>query len=241
MPLDFKVWLIEQARLDIFEKADVCEGLCQENKQEVVSLSLLNQAIQQEVALWNKKAIAAKAHLMPLDFQVWVIEQARQDIFEKKDVADMLYKKNPDNKLVLSTLQFSLQKQVADFDPIKTCQSVALMDEAFNEWLHCEVENHRWEQTSVFRVLKKEKVDGKTVVSAIVKPGNLIYLYVESKNIFFQFAVFELSTTGPSGGFHGDAMGRFELVGGKERGGGPVYRQVHSREVPRRAEYELYR
>ena len=184
MSLDFKVWLIEQARLDIFEKADVCEGLYQENKQEVVGLSLLNQAIQQEVALWNKKAIVAKAHLMPLDFQVWVIEQARQDIFEKKDVADMLYKRNPDNKLVLSTLQFSLQKQVADFDPIKTCQSVALMDEAFNEWLYCEAENHRWEQTSVFRVLKKEKVDGKTVISAIVKPGNLIYLYVVSKNIF---------------------------------------------------------
>ena len=181
MPLDFKVWLIEQARLDIFDKADVCEGLCHENKQEVVSLTLLNQAIQQEVALWNKKAIAAKAHLMPLDFQVWVIDQARQDIFEKKDVADMLYKRNLDNKLVLSTLQFSLQKQVANFDPIKTCQSVALMDEAFNEWLYCEAENHRWEQTSVFRVLKKEKVDGKTVVSAIVKPGIMICQYVDCR------------------------------------------------------------
>ena len=68
MPLDFKVWLIEQARLDIFEKADVCEGLCQENKQEVVSLSLLNQAIQQEVALWNKKAIkmgSCRPHVVP--------------------------------------------------------------------------------------------------------------------------------------------------------------------------------
>ena len=191
MPLDFKVWLIEQARLDIFDKADVCEGLCQENKQEVVSLTLLNQAIQQEVALWNKKAIAAKAHLMPLDFQVWVIDQARQDIFEKKDVADMLYKRNLDNKLVLSTLQFSLQKQVANFDPIKTCQSVALMDEAFNEWLYCEAENHRWEQTSVFRVLKKEKVDGKTVVSAIVKPGIMICLYVDcSPKIFFSICSF---------------------------------------------------
>ena len=49
-----------------------------------------------------------------------------------------------------------------------------------------------------------------------------------------------LETVGPAK-YQGDKLGRFELVPGEEEGGGPVYQQVHSREIPNDRIYLLYR
>ena len=39
----------------------------------------------------------------------------------------------------------------------------------------------------------------------------------------------------------GQAFGRFDLVPGCEKGGSPVYRQAHSKEIPTEKIFQLYR
>ena len=51
----------------------------------------------------------------------------------------------------------------------------------------------------------------------------------------------EFSSTGPGGDYRGEIMGRFELLLGEERGGCPVYKQAHSREMPERKDNLLLR
>lgn len=135
MPLDFQVWVIEQARQKIFEKADVCEGLLRLNKEKALSLSLLDQASQQEVAHWNKKATASTAYLMPLDFQVWLIEQARQGIFDKADVCEGLFLENKEKVLSLSLQNQVSQQEVALWIKKVTTGRTCLMPLDFQVWL----------------------------------------------------------------------------------------------------------
>ena len=50
-----------------------------------------------------------------------------------------------------------------------------------------------------------------------------------------------LSSSGVSSNYVGQAYGRFDLVPGKEKEGSPVYRQGHSKEIPMKIEFQLYR
>ena len=50
-----------------------------------------------------------------------------------------------------------------------------------------------------------------------------------------------LSSVGESNTHVGQAFGRFDLVPGEEKCGSPVYRQAHSKEIPTKKEYLLYR
>ena len=62
-------------------------------------------------------------------------------------------------------------------------------------------------------------------------------------NIFLTYlsSAVEFSSTGPAGDYHGDNMGRFELLLGEERDGCPVYKQAHSREMPEKKDTLLFR
>ena len=50
-----------------------------------------------------------------------------------------------------------------------------------------------------------------------------------------------LSSVGESSSYVGQAFGRFDLLLGKEKEGSPVYRQAHSKEIPKKKEFLLYR
>ena len=50
-----------------------------------------------------------------------------------------------------------------------------------------------------------------------------------------------LSSVGESSSHVGEAFGRFDLLPGEEKCGSPVYRQAHSKEIPTKEEYLLYR
>ena len=47
------------------------------------------------------------------------------------------------------------------------------MDEDFLQWLYKEAAEGKggWDQQVVFKVLRKEEVDGETIVSSRIKPG----------------------------------------------------------------------
>ena len=52
---------------------------------------------------------------------------------------------------------------------------------------------------------------------------------------------FELESAGPAGDYHGEDLGRFELLLGEEEEGCPVYEQAHSREIRSQKLLLLYR
>ena len=52
---------------------------------------------------------------------------------------------------------------------------------------------------------------------------------------------FEIWSSGPTREYSGHAIGRFEPVIGEAENGFPVYKQVHSREIPSKFNILLYR
>ena len=62
---------------------------------------------------------------------------------------------------------------MALFNPAKTCSALPYMEEEFLQWLYKEaaVGKGGWDQQVVFKVLRKEEVDGQTIISSRIKPG----------------------------------------------------------------------
>ena len=54
-------------------------------------------------------------------------------------------------------------------------------------------------------------------------------------------AALEITSCGPAGDCQGNSMGKFDLIVGEEREGSPVYKQAHSRGMPRVENHLLYR
>ena len=78
------------------------------------------------------------------------------------------------NQLLFKTLDKEVQKEVALFNPAKTCSALPYMEEDFLQWLYKEAAEGKggWDQQVVFKVLRKEEVDGETIISSRIKPGS---------------------------------------------------------------------
>ena len=97
-------------------------------------------------------------------------------MWPKEEVGSIFCRKNADNQLILATLDRDTQKEVAVFNPEKTCSVVPYMDTDFLQWLYQEAEEGRWNQQIVFKALTKEEVDGKVKVTTRIKSGSKIVL-----------------------------------------------------------------
>ena len=112
------------------------------------------------------------------------------------------------------------------------------MDEDFLQWLYKEAAEGKggWDQQVVFKVLRKEEVDGETIVSSRIKPGSFFWRPKFMRII----SELELKSSGPAGHHQGHTFGKYELVVGREKDNCPVYKQAHSKEIPRTSSYQLY-
>ena len=81
------------------------------------------------------------------------------------------------NQLLLKMLDKEVQKEVALFNPAKTCSALPYMEEDFLQWLYKEAAEGKggWDQQVVFKVLRKEEVDGETIISSRIKPGGFFW------------------------------------------------------------------
>ena len=75
----------------------------------------------------------------------------------------------------MATLDKDTKKQVAVFNKAKTISAVPYMAADFLQWLYQEAVEGRWDQSAVFKALKKEEVDGKTVIVAHLKKGKMLF------------------------------------------------------------------
>ena len=181
--------MVRAAREGQWEKEKVQALLCQKSTEGTIIFSMLDFSIQQEVALWNPGATNEIAHLMPREFIQWLISQAnegkcsgqgkrqrkKQRARQREEVGSIVCRKNRDNQLILGTLDKETQKQVAVFNKAKTISAVPYMDADFLQWLYQEAVKGRWDRPMVFKALKKEEVDGKTVIVAHLPKGKMLF------------------------------------------------------------------
>ena len=179
--------MVRAAREGQWEKEKVQALLCQKSTEGTIIFSMLD--IQQKVALWNPGATNEIAHLMPREFIQWLISQAnegkcsdqgkrqrkKQRARQREEVGSIVCRKNRDNQLILGTLDKETQKQVAVFNKAKTISAVPYMDADFLQWLYQEAVKGRWDRPMVFKALKKEEVDGKTVIVAHLPKGKMLF------------------------------------------------------------------
>ena len=75
------------------------------------------------------------------------------------------------------------------------------MDEDFLQWLYKEAAEGKggWDQQVVLKVLRKEEVDGETIISSRIKPGSFFW-----KPKFMRIiSELELKSSGPAGHHNG--------------------------------------
>ena len=75
------------------------------------------------------------AHLMSSEFHHWLVQQALEGEWEKEDVADIVCRENAENQLIMTTLDFEIQKHAAVFNQEKTTEVAHLMSPHFVQWL----------------------------------------------------------------------------------------------------------
>ena len=178
MPPKFIEWLFLQSREGKWNKEAVYSIAFQEDMKGTTVLSLLDFEHQKEVALWNKKGTSELAHLMSANFVDWLIQLAKEDKWSKEDVGSIVCRKNASNQLILATLDEDTQKEVAVFNKARTCSVVPFMIEGdFLPWLYQEAVSGRWDLQMVSEIMSEEEVNGRVVVSPVIKPG------IKSENI----------------------------------------------------------
>ena len=143
---------------------------------------------QKQVAYWSQEETNNAAHLASDDFIQWLILQAKDGKWPKKEVGSIVCRKNADNQLILATFDEETQKEVAVFNKAKTCSAVPYMDTDFLRWLYEEAVEGRWDQSMVFEAVVKEELDGKASFSPRIKPGrSILRLFISNDfNIFIK-------------------------------------------------------
>ena len=175
--LEFIRWLINQAKEDKWSKEEVASIAWRENKDGALIISQLDFETQTQMAFWNQEGTNKNAHLLSLDIIQWLITQAKEDKWSKEEVGSIICRKNKMNQLLFKMLDKEVQKEVALFNPAMTCSALPFIEEHFLRWLYKEAAEGKggWDQQVVFKVLRKEEVDGETIISSRIKPGNFFW------------------------------------------------------------------
>ena len=110
-------------KLSAFKK-EVVRGSQQPPKK---ILSFLDKDGQKEVSSWNQNETKKIAHLLSSEFVQWLLQQALEGKWKKEDVANIVFRENAKDQLVLATLDEETLKQVAQFNKERTIKVAHLM------------------------------------------------------------------------------------------------------------------
>ena len=171
--LDFIQWLIRQKLEGHWKGKELESVVWRKNKEGMIVFSQLEFETQKQAAYWSQEETNNAAHLASDDFIQWLILQARDGKWPKKEVGSIVCRKNADNQLILATFDEETQKEVAVFNPSKTCSAVSYMEKEgdFLEWLYQEAVERRWDEHMVTKALVKEEVNGNVKITSRIKPG----------------------------------------------------------------------
>ena len=155
--------MVEIARKGQWDTDKVHALLCEEDEEKNIFLSRLPFKIQQEVSFWNQEDTNQIAYKMSTDFIQWLIEETKKGNWNGEELGGAFCQLDSDNALKLATVDEELQKELAVLNKAKTCSSVPLLGSNLQHWLYQEALEGRWEQNMVFRVLRRQDVEGDRV------------------------------------------------------------------------------
>ena len=164
---DHAQWLVEQAREAKMEKENVGAFLCEEDNKGTFLLSLLDKDVQKEVSPWNRNRTNKIAHLLSSDCVQWIVQQALEGNWDKEDVVGIVCRKNRDHTLVLATLDFETQKQVAMLNQEKTTEVAHLLSSEFHHWLVQQTLEGKWSKEDVVSVVCRKTRDNQLVLATL--------------------------------------------------------------------------
>ena len=168
MNADFVLWLIDMAIEGKWSREEVGSVICRKNSDEQLILATLDEETQKRVSLFNQERTIEVAHLMSVEFIEWLIHEASAGRWSREEVHKIVYKDNRDDRLVLSTLNFETQKQVAVLYKEKTNKVAHLMGAEFVQWWLLEMANEdKWLKLFAELIVWMENADKQLVLATL--------------------------------------------------------------------------
>ena len=238
---DFVKWLVQMALEDRWPQEAVGSIVCKEDKNNQVILETLDFETQKQVATFNQKETNRVAHLMSPDFQQWLIHQVSEGRWDQDQFVRTVCIKSASKRPTLPLFAEHIQKQIVVLDRTRTCQIIPWLGTNLQEWLYQEAEQGRLDQKVVFKFLEREEREGTQCVTLKIYAGRNHDKSGIQRKLCHNLPDLVLSSLDVSSSHAGQVFGQFELVIGEEKGGCPVYRQAHSKEVPTKKTILLFR
>ena len=163
--------MVVVARDGHWDKTNVFNFLCTEDKDGSLFLSRLGFNIQTEAALWNQDGINKIAHKISKELLQWIIQQAKEGNWDSERIANEVCQKSSDKRPKLLLFDEEAQKELAVMNKSITCQIIPWLGSNLREWIFQEASEGRWDQAMVFRFLEREEKDGAELVSLKIYPG----------------------------------------------------------------------
>ena len=160
-------WLVEQGRKGLIDKERAGKLLCEEDKEGGFLLFFSDGDTQIETGLWNREATIKIAHKLSGQFHQWVIKEASEGRWSKEVVGGILCKRNADNQLILATLDFNTQQEVAFWNPEAVSRIAHLVGDQFTQWLFMQAKEGKWNEEEVDSILLRENETGSIPLSAL--------------------------------------------------------------------------
>ena len=160
-------WLVQQGREGLMEKERAGKLLCEEDKEGGFLLFFSDGDTQIEAGLWNREATENIAHKLSAHFHQWLIKEASEGRWSKEAVGSIVCKRNSDNQLILATLDFTTQQEVAFWNPEAVNRIAHLVGKQFVQWLFMQAKEGKWDEEEVDSVLFRENKRGSITLSAL--------------------------------------------------------------------------
>merc|ERR1712008_404515 len=107
--------------------------------------------------------------MMSADFIQWLVSQANEDKWLKKDVGSIVCRKNADNQLILATLDEEAQRQAAMFNKEKTIEVAHLLSADFHKWLIQQANEDKWPKEEVGCILCRKNRDNQLILATLTE------------------------------------------------------------------------
>ena len=160
--------MVEVGKEEIWPKDGVHALLCEEDHETgTVLFSRLQIDKQTEVAAWNQRRTIQIAHRLSADFIHWLIKEASEGSWSKEVVGGIVCKRNSDNQLILATLDFNTQQEVAFWNPEAVSRIAHLVGDQFSQWLFMQAKEGKWNEEEVDNILLREHETGSIPLSAL--------------------------------------------------------------------------
>ena len=122
---------------------------------------------QKQIASLSPEETNNNAHLASGDFIRWLIAQAREDKWSKKEVGSIVWRENKEEALVISQLDYESQIEVAAWDQEETNKNAQFSSPRFFQWLIAQAKEDKWPKEEVGSIAFKKNTSNILILTTL--------------------------------------------------------------------------